>query len=108
MAAESTFIEDQTSTSAFLYEHLYKVYPRDKQILLGYSQISLAMGQLEKGSKILQDHLKLQGPDAEVITNLAIIMLESGQIEESEVLYRKALALGRPWKTQAIRARMPL
>jgi len=93
MAAESTFIEDQTSTSALLYEHLYKVYPRDKQTLLGYSQISLAMGQLEKGSKILQDHLKLQGPDAEVITNLAIIMLESGQIEESEVLYRKALAL---------------
>jgi uncharacterized protein (TIGR02466 family) len=93
MAAESTFLDRQFNTSVILYENLYKAYPREKAILLGYSQTMLAMGQLVKSRKILQDHLNFDGPDAEVMTNLAIIMLESGHIKESEVLYRKALGL---------------
>ena len=93
MAAESFFINGQFSMSAILHEYLYKTYPREKAILLGYSQAMLAMGQLDKSRKILQNYLNYQGLDAEVMTNLAINMLESGHIKESELLYRKALGL---------------
>ena len=93
MTAESAFIDGQISMSLILYEYLYKANPRDKTILIGYSQAMFAMGQIGNCTKILQDYLIHKGPDAEIMTNLAIVMLESGHIEKSEILYRQALSL---------------
>jgi tetratricopeptide (TPR) repeat protein len=93
MTAESAFIDGQISMSLILYEYLYKANPRDKTILIGYSQALFAMGQISNSTKILQDYLIHKGPDAEIMTNLAIVMLESGHIEKSETLYRQALDL---------------
>jgi uncharacterized protein (TIGR02466 family) len=93
MTAESAFIDGQISMSQILYEYLYKTNPRDKTILIGYSQAMFAMGQVGNCTKILQDYLIHKGPDAEIMTNLAIVMLESGHIEKSEILYRQALSL---------------
>jgi tetratricopeptide (TPR) repeat protein len=76
-----------------LYEYLYTAFPREKAILIGYSQVLFAIGQIDKCRNILQNYLDQTRQDAEVVTNLAFIMVESGHIEESERLYRKALEL---------------
>ena len=93
MAAESAFTACKHDASALLYESLNAAFPREKAIALGYSQNLLTLGQLRKSRNILNNYIKLQGADAEVISNLAIIALESGYTKEAEEHYRAALRL---------------
>jgi uncharacterized protein (TIGR02466 family) len=93
MVAESAFIVGHFSISLECYEYLHKIYPQEKPVLLGFSQAMLASGQLKKSRKVLIDYLNNQGPDAEVLTNLATLKLESGHINEAGLLYRNAVGL---------------
>ena len=90
MAAESSFLTGQNTTSALLYQFLYSKYPQEKGVVLGLSQALIQLGQLGESKRLLKGYQQKNGLDAEVISNLAIISLESGQLKEAEAYYRKA------------------
>ena len=90
MAAESSFLVGHNETSALLYHFLYSKYPQEKGVVLGLSQVLVQIGQLEDSKGVLNSYLQKHALDAEIISNLAFIALESNHLNEAEAYYRKA------------------
>ena len=93
MTAESALKTGRNRESASLYSALHAQYPQEKNVVLGLSQALLLLGDLGEGSRILKDYTQRRGVDAEVITNLAMITLEEGDIMTSGIHYRMAAKL---------------
>ena len=93
MAAESTLKTGQNKESAELYRFLHRQHPNEKQVVLGYSQALLLLGELREAKDALRSYIPQNGIDAEAITNLALIALEEGDINEAEIHYRMAANL---------------
>lgn len=90
MSAESAFKTGHLEFSDQLYRSLYEQHPSEKGVVLGWTQLKLKMGQLEESRKILVDYIKMQGLDAEILTNLAGIAIEQAKLSEAESHYRQA------------------
>ena len=93
IAAESALKTGQSRVSASLYSDLHAQYPHEKVVVLGLSQALLLSGELDKADEILKRYIKKNGVDAEVVTNLAIIALEQGDLQAAEVSYRMAAGM---------------
>ena len=93
MAAESALKTGQNRESAELYRALHSQHPHEKQVVLGYSQALLMLGELKEAKDALKNYIPQNGIDAEAITNLALIALEEGDINEAEIHYRMAANL---------------
>lgn len=93
MAAESALKTGQTNQSAELYRALHNKHPNEKEVVLGYSQALLMLGKLREAKDVLKIYIAQNGIDAEAITNLALIALEEGDINEAEIHYRMAAKL---------------
>ena len=93
MAAESALKTGQNRESAELYRALHSQHPHEKQVVLGYSQALLMLGELKEAKDALKNYIPQNGIDAEAITNLALVALEEGDINEAEIHYRMAANL---------------
>lgn len=93
MAAESMLKTGRNRLSADLYNALYSQYPQEKAVVLGFSQALLLLGQLDEANQILKDYITKSGIDAEVVSNLAVIALEKGNLLSAEAHYRQASSL---------------
>lgn len=93
MAAESALKTGQNRESAELYQALHSQHPHEKQVVLGYSHALLMLGELKEAKDALKNYIPQNGIDAEAITNLALIALEEGDINEAEIHYRMAANL---------------
>ena len=93
MAAESALKTGQNRESAALYRALHSKHPHEKQVVLGYSQALLMLGELRQAKDVLKNYIPQNGIDAEAISNLALIALEEGDIKDAEIHYRMAANL---------------
>ncbi len=93
MAAESALKTGENRVSASLYKNLYAQYPQEKGVVLGFSQATMLLGELDKADRILRNYTQTNGADTEIETNLAVIALEKGNLREAEEHYRKASSL---------------
>ncbi len=93
MAAESALKISEHRVSASLYSSLYALYPQEKVVVLGFSQAIILLGELDEADRILLNYAQINGADAEIETNLAMIALEKGNLSDAEEHYRKANSL---------------
>ena len=93
MAAESALKTSEHRVSASLYSCLYALYPQEKVVVLGFSQAIILLGELDEADRILLNYAQINGADAEIETNLAMIALEKGNLSDAEEHYRKANSL---------------
>ena len=93
MSAESALIIGHNKLSADLYTYLHVQYPQEKAAVLGLSQALLRLGRLDEADKVLKNSIQRNGVDAEVMSNLAAIALEKGDLERAEAHYREACNL---------------
>jgi len=90
IGAEVALKKQRVLLSMKLYGFLNSKYPNQKQVVLGLSSAMVRAGQLSEAQNLLTEFQLNSGPSADVITNLAIVALELGNLEQAESGYRLA------------------
>ena len=90
IGAEVALKKQRIVLSLKLYGLLNSKYPNQKQVVLGLSSAMVRAGQLSEAQQLLTEFQLNAGLSAEVVTNLAIVALELGNLDQAEAGYRLA------------------
>ena len=93
IGAEVALKKQKVVLSMKLFRLLNSNYPNQKQVVLGLSSAMVRAGQLYEAQQLLKEFQLNSGPSSEVVTNLAIVALELGNLEQAETGYRIAQQL---------------
>ena len=74
-------------------EHLYGIYPNHSRAVCAWANVLMGMKEIDKAEQVLNSHIKQDGEDGYVVTNLAKVHAARNENDQAEAILWHALEL---------------